>query len=131
MALILVTAVAGPANATTILLTDPTETFGRPSFADGDLIEYRPITHNAILSVSESFFGNNADTDGVCVASTHEPATIVTLGLGCVILVGQRPEQKKHDKSAGEHANKIIDGLCPGASRHAKTQGPGHKTQGQ
>jgi len=83
------------------------------------------------LYFSESLFGNNADIDGVYTTSMPEPATIVALGLGCVILAGQRPEQKKHGKSAGENANKIIDGLCLSASHHAKTEGARHETQAQ
>lgn len=131
MALILVTAVAGPANATTILSTDATESLGRLSFADDDLIEYSPITYTVTLYFNESLFGSNADIDGVYVASMPEPATIVTLGLGCMVLVGQRPKQKKRGKSVGKKANRIIDGLCPSASSHTKTQDPRHKTQAQ
>jgi len=105
--LILVTAVAGPANAALILSADATESLGRLSFADGDLIEYSPITYAATLYFNESLFGNNADIDGVYVASMPEPATIVTLGLGCMVLVRQRPKQKKRGKGAGKKLTKL------------------------
>jgi len=119
--LILVTAVAGPANATTILSTDATESLGRMSFADGNLIDYSPITNTATLYFEESPFGNNADIDGVYVTHMPEPATIATLGLGCLVLVRQRPKQKKHGKGR-KKTNDITTASCLSASSHAKTQ---------
>jgi hypothetical protein len=73
-----------------ILSTEGSATLGGLSFADGDLIEYNPITDTATLYFDESLFGNNADIDGVYVKHLPEPATIATLGLGCLVLVRPR-----------------------------------------
>jgi len=73
-----------------ILSTEGSATLGGLSFADGDLIEYNPITDTATLYFDESLFGNNANIDGVYVKHLPEPATIATLGLGCLVLVRPR-----------------------------------------
>ena len=95
------------ASGNIILSTEGSATLGPLTFGDGDLIEYSPITYTATLYFDESLFGNNADIDGVYVTHLPEPATIATLGLGCMVLVRQRPKQKKHGKGAGKKLTKL------------------------
>ena len=77
-------------NGNIILSTVGAATLGGLSFSDGDLVEYNPTTDIATLYFDEGLFGNNADVDAVYVATLPEPATVILLGLGFLVLIKNR-----------------------------------------
>ncbi len=61
------------------------------AFKDGDVIEYNVSTGAVGLYFSESTFGSNEDIDAIFVSNAPikvpEPATVVILGFGGVVLL--------------------------------------------
>lgn len=70
--------------------TFESETLGVLSFSAGGIVEYNPTTDIATLYFNEGLFSDDADVDAVYVTTLPEPATVVLLGLGCLVLVGRK-----------------------------------------
>jgi len=72
-----------------ILSTVGAATLGGLTFGAGDLAEYNSTTNTATLYFDENNFSAGANIDGAYIVSIPEPATIVLLGLGCLVLIGR------------------------------------------
>lgn len=72
-----------------VLSTVGAATLGGLAFGAGDLAEYNPITNTATLYFDENNFSASANIDGAYIVSIPEPATIVLLSLGCLVLIGR------------------------------------------
>lgn len=77
-------------NGNIVLSTAGTATLGGLSFGAGDLADYNPTTSMATLYFDGSNFATSANIDAVHLTAMPEPATIVLLGLGCMVLVRRR-----------------------------------------
>jgi len=77
------------ANGNIVLSTGDAATLGGLSFGAGDLVEYDSATDTATLYFDGSNFSGAANIDAAFV-DTPEPATIMILGLGAVVLTKRR-----------------------------------------
>jgi hypothetical protein len=82
-------------NGNIVLSTVGDATLGGMTFGAADLAEYNPTTDVATLYFDGSLFsgpGTAPNLDAVYVTTVPEPATIALLGLGSLVLIGQKRE---------------------------------------
>ena len=70
-----------------VLSTIGGATLGGLSFGAGDLVEYNPTTDTSTLYFDENLFSSSANIDGAYITPMPEPATILLLGLGSLVLI--------------------------------------------
>jgi len=70
-----------------VLSTIGGATLGGLSFGAGDLVEYNPTTDTSTLYFDENLFSSSANIDGSYSTPMPEPATVLLLGLGGLVLI--------------------------------------------
>ncbi len=70
-----------------VLSTIGGATIGGLSFGAGDLVEYNPMTDTSTLYFDENLFGSSANINGAHITSMPEPATVLLLSLGGLVLI--------------------------------------------